>query len=171
MNEYQCAHCHDGMILAALQSERRDLQAPTRALLSRAPAQPAAPAADANMCWHCHVVLEPLPRPQCENCLDECDVDVCPAPGCAVEQPAAPEPSADYACADMQGPVVTDRQAAVMWMRRAETAEAQLAAVRGRCAAALVVLESGLQSRNYRAFAVRVLEALTPGGGTGEGEV
>ncbi len=39
------------------------------------------------------------------------------------------EPSDDYACADMNGAIVTDRQAAVMWMRRAEAAEAQLAAV------------------------------------------
>lgn len=40
-------------------------------------------------------------------------------------------------------------------------AEAQLAAVKARVAASLTVLESGLQSRNYRAFAVRVLESLT----------
>ena len=42
----------------------------------------------------------------------------------------AAEPGPDYACADMQGPVVTDRQAAVMWMHRAESAESKLAATR-----------------------------------------
>jgi len=39
------------------------------------------------------------------------------------------DPGPNYACADMRGPIVTDRQAAVMWMKRAESAESKLARV------------------------------------------
>jgi hypothetical protein len=34
-------------------------------------------------CWHCgDVLIGPLPKPRCENCPDECDVEGCEAPGC-----------------------------------------------------------------------------------------
>lgn len=34
-------------------------------------------------CWHCgDVLIGPLPKPRCESCPDECDVEGCEAPGC-----------------------------------------------------------------------------------------
>jgi hypothetical protein len=99
-------------------------------------------------------------------------------------QPDATEPNGNYACADMNGPVVTDRQAAVMWMKRAESAEAQLAAVRNlpRWTPCEVEAEEGdPDGPVFQGFLTdtagawirvedleRALNKPTPGAGTGE---
>lgn len=41
----------------------------------------AAQLATESHCWHCGDAIE-LSKPQCENCLDECDNEQCQAPGC-----------------------------------------------------------------------------------------
>lgn len=35
-------------------------------------------------CWHCGVVLTPSPKPHCEDCPAECDVEDCDEMGCAL---------------------------------------------------------------------------------------
>ena len=36
-------------------------------------------------CWHCGDELEPISKPRCERCPDECDVEDCDAMGCSTE--------------------------------------------------------------------------------------
>ena len=44
------------------------------------------------ICWHCGVVLAYVPKPRCEDCPDECDVENCDEMGC---EAAATEGKAD----------------------------------------------------------------------------
>ena len=47
-----------------------------------------------DVCWHCGVVLAYVPRPRCEDCPEECDVEGCDEMGCA----ATPPPASDERC-------------------------------------------------------------------------
>lgn len=47
-----------------------------------------------DVCWHCKVVLSSAPKPRCEDCPDECDVEGCDADGCATSP--APVAEGEY---------------------------------------------------------------------------
>lgn len=56
---------------------------------------PAAAAPVADACWHCGDVLTPAPKPCCENCPEECDVEGCDEMGCAPAAASLAAPAAD----------------------------------------------------------------------------
>lgn len=41
------------------------------------------PIVEGDVCWHCLDHILPAPRPRCERCPEECDIEGCDAPGCA----------------------------------------------------------------------------------------
>lgn len=51
-----------------------------------------------DVCWHCKVVLSHVPKPRCEDCPDECDVEGCDADGCAPAASPAPVVEGSQLC-------------------------------------------------------------------------
>jgi len=50
-----------------------------------------------DVCWHCKVVLSHVPKPRCEDCPEECDVEGCEADGCTTA-PAAKDGRSGFKC-------------------------------------------------------------------------